>query len=333
MKRGKKLTKLLEVKNLKTYFYEGDKVQIKAVDGISFDLDRGEILGIVGESGSGKTVLALSILRLIEDPGKIVEGEIFLEGKNLLKLSEKEMQRIRGREISIIFQDPAALNPVLNLGTQIGEMFQEHLGMKKREAKRRSGQILKNLGLTDWEKKLEQFPHQLSGGMKERVMIAMMALTLNPKIIIGDEPTTALDTTLQALILKQIREKIKKENSAFILISHNLGIVAEYADKVVVMYLGRIMEKASVFDLFYRPLHPYTLALIRAIPRIDIQDFKKLYTIPGEISKVTKGCNFAPRCQFKEKICEQILPSLKEVEPGHWVACHFWKKVRKGEVS
>ncbi len=316
--------KLLEVKNLKTYFYTEDGV-VPAVDGVSFHINRGETLGIVGESGCGKSVSMLSVLRLIPTPpGKIVEGEIWFEGKNLIKLSEAEMRRIRGNDISMIFQEPmTSLNPVYTVGDQIAEAVQLHQGLSRRDAWDKSVEMLKLVGIPLPERRAREYPHQLSGGMRQRVMIAM-ALSCNPKLLIADEPTTALDVTIQAQILELMKKLRDEIGMAIALITHDLGVIAEMAERVVVMYAGEVVEEADVFSLFSRPMHPYTEGLMKSIPRIDMAARARLHVIEGVVPNplaMPSGCRFHPRCPYVFDHCRVEGPPLEEVAPGRKCSC------------
>lgn len=316
-------TKLLEVKNLKTYFYTEEGV-VPAVDGLSFDLDSGETLAIVGESGCGKSVTSLSILRIFPSPpGKIIDGEILFEGNNLLDKTEKEMQSIRGNDISMIFQEPlTALNPVFTICAQISEPLRRHQGMSKSEARKNAIDMLTMVGIPSPDKVIDYYPHQLSGGMRQRVMIAM-ALACNPKILIADEPTTALDVTIQAQILQLLADLKKKINASIILITHDLGIVAQIAQRVMVMYAGQAVESTDVNTIFKNPKHPYTLGLLKSIPVIG-QEEEKLYNIKGTIDSAqnySNGCRFSPRCEYATEKCKEFIPDLGEVEKGHFVRC------------
>ncbi len=321
---------LLEVRNLKTYFYTEDGV-VSAVDGVSFEVYPGEVLGIVGESGCGKSVTSLSIMRLIAPPGKITEGEILLDGKNLLKLSENEMTKVRGDRISMIFQQPqTALNPVFQVDNQIAEVLSIHKNIDKEEGKARAIELLKMVGIPDAERRAEAYPHELSGGMAQRVMIAM-ALACVPELLIADEPTTALDVTIQAQILDLIRDLRSRMGTSVILITHDLGVVAEMAERVAVMYAGEIVEQAEVNPLFEQPLHPYTQGLIGSIPVLG-QLKERLDVIPGSVPNLVNlppGCRFAPRCVAREKfglkICTDAKPDLKEAVPGHLVRCWLYQ--------
>lgn len=313
---------LLEVKNLVTQFKVDDGI-INAVDGVSFKIQKGKTLGIVGESGSGKSVTSLSLLRLIQNPGRIWGGEITFNGKNILAMSEKEMRHIRGNEIAMIFQEPmTALNPVFTCGEQIEEAIRVHqTGLTKAEQKAKTIEMLKLVGIPAPEKRYGEYPHQLSGGMRQRIMIAM-ALSCNPQLLIADEPTTALDVTIQAQILDLMRNLIKKLNASMILITHDLGVVASMCDEVAVMYAGRIVEYGTVEDIFYRPQHPYTRGLLDSIPHFETgHRLEKLNTIPGMVPSLLnlpKGCRFADRCSRRQPTCDQSYPELKNN-----VACFF----------
>ncbi|MDZ7333001.1 MAG: ABC transporter ATP-binding protein [candidate division KSB1 bacterium] len=315
---------LLEIRNLKTYFYTSDGL-VKAVDDVSWEVGAGEVIGLVGESGCGKSVTALSILRLIPDPpGKIVGGEIRFQGSNLLSLSLDDMRKIRGNDISMIFQEPmTSLNPVFTIGDQIAEVLELHQKMSKKAAMEKAVEMLKLVGIPSPERRVKEYPHELSGGMKQRAMIAM-ALACNPKVLIADEPTTALDVTIQAQIL-DLMLKLKMElNTAIVLITHDLGVIAEMAQKVVVMYAGKVMEQAEVTEIFDRPLNPYTQGLLNSLPKIDTARKQRLNAIPGIVPSLydlPKGCKFSPRCQYVMEICHQSEPDLKEVNPGHFSRC------------
>ena len=323
---------ILSVRNLKTYFYTEDGV-VKAVDGVDFDVYQGETLGIVGESGCGKSVTSLSILRLLDEKGKIVDGSIIMEGKELLKLSEEKMRSIRGNDIAMIFQEPmVALNPVFTVGDQITEAIVLHQKTDEATAKKMAVDLLRKVGIPEPEKRVDEYPHELSGGMRQRAMIAM-ALSCKPKILIADEPTTSLDVTIQAQIMELMKELQKEYGMAIILITHDMGVIAENSDRVVVMYAGKVVEYAEVKTLFNDPKHPYTWGLLHAIPRLDIEQ-QKLYNIPGVVPnplKFPKGCKFNPRCEFAEEICRREEPELKQIEENHSVRCHFWKKVEEAK--
>lgn len=323
---------LLEVCDLQTQFRSQDGV-VRAVDGLSYAVRAGETLGVVGESGCGKSVTALSILRLIPNPpGKIVGGSVLFEGTNLLELSEKEMERIRGNDISMIFQEPmTALNPLYTIGRQISESLVLHEGLSRRAAMARAVDMLRQVSIPEPESRAHSYPHQLSGGMRQRVMIAM-ALCCNPKVLIADEPTTALDVTIQAQILDLMRELQDKTGTAIVLITHDMGVVAENADRVVVMYAGRKVEEADVEELFERPAHPYTRGLLGSIPNVEeaariVGERLRLSEIKGMVPSLTNlpaGCAFAPRCVYASAKCREAYPPLEEMRPRHWVAC--WHK-------
>jgi len=321
---------LLEVKRLKTYFYTEDGV-VRAVDGVNFEVYPGEVLGLVGESGCGKSVTSLSIMRLISKPGKIDEGEILLDGEDLLKLPEEEMIKVRGNRISMIFQQPqTALNPVFKVGDQLAEVLDVHQDLGKEAGWKRAVALLKMVGVPDPERRAEAYPHELSGGMAQRVMIAM-ALACVPELLIADEPTTALDVTIQAQILDLMRDLRREMGTSVILITHDLGVVAEMAERVAVMYAGEIVEQTDVNTLFDQPLHPYTQGLIGSIPILgEIKE--RLDVIPGSVPNLVNlppGCRFAPRCQARFKyncaICAEIKPELEEVKPGHFVRCWLYQ--------
>jgi oligopeptide/dipeptide ABC transporter ATP-binding protein len=333
---GSAAAPILEIDNLQTHFFTRDGV-VRAVDGVSYDLARGETLGVVGESGCGKSITALSILRLIPSPpGRIVGGEVRFEGRNLIDCTEAEMRALRGNDISMIFQEPmTSLNPVLNIGRQIAETLMLHEGLNWRGALDRAVEMLRLVNIPEAERRIKQYPHQLSGGMRQRVMIAM-ALSCNPKILIADEPTTALDVTIQAQILELIQELKQKFGTAVILITHDLGVVAETAQRVVVMYAGRKVEEATVEDLFDMPLHPYTRGLMAAVPRLGsaIEDRgRRLAEIPGIVPSLRDpppGCSFAPRCTFATDRCRTEPPPLETAGQRHVVACWNWREVAAG---
>jgi len=319
---------VLSVKNLKTYFYTEDGI-VKAVDGVDFDVYQGETLGIVGESGCGKSVTALSILRILDEKGKIVEGQVLLDGVDLTKIEEQEMRNIRGKDIAIIFQEPmVALNPVFTIGNQIMEAIMLHQKVDEKTARNTAIELLRKVGIPEPEKRIDQYPHELSGGMRQRAMIAM-ALSCKPKVLIADEPTTALDVTIQAQIMELMKELQREYGMAIMLITHDLGLIAENADRVVVMYAGKVVEYADVKTLFNDPKHPYTWGLLHAIPRLDIEQ-TRLYNIPGVVPDplhFPSGCKFHPRCEFKEERCTREEPQLIEVGQNHTVRCFFWQKV------
>lgn len=321
---------LLEVRNLKTYFYTEDGV-VHAVDGVNFEVNQGEVLGIVGESGCGKSVTSLSIMRLISVPGKIEEGEIMFDGKDLVKATEEEMMQVRGNRISMIFQQPqSALNPVFRAGDQISEVLNIHQDFGKEAGKNRAIELLKLVGIPEPESRAESFPHELSGGMAQRVMIAM-ALACVPDLLIADEPTTALDVTIQAQILDLMRDMRNQLGSAMILITHDLGVIAEMADRVAVMYAGEIVEQSPVASLFDRPLHPYTKGLIGSIPVLgEVRD--RLDVIPGSVPNLVNlpaGCRFAPRCMSRIEhnlsVCTEKRPELEDISEGHKVRCWLYQ--------
>ena len=320
---------LLEVKDLKTYFYTDAGVG-KAVDGVTFSLEKGKVLGIVGESGCGKSVTSLSIMRLVDTTtGKYEGGEILFEGKDILKLSEKEMRKLRGNKISMIFQEPmTSLNPVFTIGYQIMESLMLHKNMNKKEAHDRAIELLELVGIPEAGKRVDEYPHQLSGGMRQRVMIAM-ALAGDPELLIADEPTTALDVTIQAQILDLLKSLQKKLNMSIIIITHDLGVIAEMADEVAVMYAGDIVEKAKTKELFADPKHPYTIGLMNSIPDID-DEHDRLNTLEGlvpSLYEMPKGCRFAPRCQFACAECEQNRIHLTDLEDGRQVRCRRYENV------
>jgi len=316
---------LLSVHNLKTYFYTDEGV-VKAVDGLNYELHQGETLGIVGESGCGKSVHALSVMRLIPTPpGKVVEGEILFQGTNLLKLPEDEMRRIRGNRIAMIFQEPmTSLNPVLTIGEQIAEAVMLHQRLSKKDAWDRAVEMLEKVKIPLARERVRDYPHQFSGGMRQRVMIAM-ALSCNPSILMADEPTTALDVTIQAQILDLMRELQKEFNMAIVLITHNLGVVAEMADNVVVMYAGRPVEHASVHDTFRDPRHPYTWGLLHSIPKL-YERKERLIPIEGQppsLIDLPPGCTFAPRCPFAMEVCVKADPPEYPVTDDHYARCYL----------
>jgi peptide/nickel transport system ATP-binding protein len=322
--------RLLEVKGLKTHFFTDEGV-VRAVDGVDFYINKGETLGVVGESGCGKSVTALSIMRLIpQPPGRITEGSIMYDGRNLLDLTPAQMRKIRGKEISMIFQEPmTSLNPVFTVGEQIAEALRLHEGLNRRDAMDKTVEMLKLVHIPNADRRVKEYPHQLSGGMRQRVMIAM-ALSCNPKLLIADEPTTALDVTIQAQILELLNELKAKLGMAIMLITHDMGVIAETAQRVVVMYAAKVAEEAPVTELFKEPLHPYTQGLLRSIPRIDLAATQKtkLETIPGTVPTLRgvekPGCRFAPRCSFAKPMHFDNTPELKEVRPGHKVACFLY---------
>ncbi|MBW2060284.1 MAG: ABC transporter ATP-binding protein [Deltaproteobacteria bacterium] len=321
---------LLEVKNLHTHFLTDDGL-VKAVGGISYDLYKGETLGLVGESGCGKSVSALSILRLIPNPpGKVVEGEVFFEGRDLLKISEHEIREVRGNEIAMIFQEPmTSLNPVLTIGYQIAEPLEVHKGLSKDKAWEEAANLLTKVQIPEAAARLRAYPHLFSGGMRQRVMMAM-GLGCDPKLIIADEPTTALDVTIQAQLLELMKNLTRDFNMALIIITHNLGVVARYADRVNVMYAGRFVEKGTARDIYGDPRHPYTIGLMASVPRLDLDVKKKLIPIEGQppdLLHIPPGCAFRPRCNYAIERCQVDTPELTPVGDKHEVAC--WVDVRK----
>ena len=323
---------LLSVTDLRTYF-ETEDGTVKAVDGISFELKRGETLGIVGESGSGKSVANLSLMRLIpEPPGRIVSGSILFDGRDVLKLSKREVRGIRGKRIAMIFQDPmSSLNPFLRVSKQLMEVTQLHLGHKKEEAREHAIKMLEHVGIPDARERVDSYPHEFSGGMRQRVMIAM-ALSCQPELLIADEPTTALDVTIQAQILELIKRLKAETGASVVLITHDLGVVAGMTDHIIVMYAGKVFEQAPTEELFERPGNPYTLGLLRSVP--DPSDEQGgLYQIPGlppDLAHLPPGCPFAPRCDRAEDICQREYPPYVEVAREHYSLCHFAKEVYAG---
>ncbi|HEY3364971.1 MAG TPA: ABC transporter ATP-binding protein [Symbiobacteriaceae bacterium] len=322
---------LLEVRDLKTHFFS-DRGAIPAVDGVSFTLDKGQTIGIVGESGCGKTVMALSVMRLIAPPGKVVAGEILLDGVDLAQKSTAQMCDIRGADLAMIFQEPmTSLNPVHLVGRQVMEAIQLHQGLPREQARAKALEMFELVGIPEPVRRLTNYPHQLSGGLRQRVMIAM-ALSCRPKVLIADEPTTALDVTVQAQILNLLRDLQKTNEMAIMLITHDLGVVAEMADQVCVMYTGKVVEYGGVFPVFDNPLHPYTHGLYHSIPDIADEERRRLYAIKGVVPNLLhmpKGCSFAPRCEKARPVCLAQQPPLVEAEPGHWVRCWLYT----GEVS
>jgi oligopeptide transport system ATP-binding protein len=317
---------LLEVNDLQTYFYTRDGI-VKAVDGVSFYVERGETLGIVGESGCGKSVTSLSVMRLIpRPPGRIAGGQILFDGADLRNATEAEMRRIRGNRIAMIFQDPmTSLNPVLTIGRQISESLVLHLKLTEKEARNRAVELLGMVGIPSAARRLDDYPHQFSGGMRQRVMIAM-ALSCNPELIIADEPTTALDVTIQAQILELINRLKEELDTAIIIITHDLGVVAGMADRVAVMYAGRVVEEGRTSDIFENPRMPYTIGLLRSIPRLDAGQGHKLMPIrglPPDLIDLPDACPFHPRCDYVQEQCLHQTPSLRPVGPGHRAACLF----------
>ncbi len=327
---------LLEVENLQTHFRTPDGIN-RAVDGVSFHVDAGETLAIVGESGCGKSVTAMSILRLIPEPPGKIAGAIRFNGKNLLEATEREMRGIRGNEISMIFQEPmTSLNPVLNVGRQIGETLRLHQGLSRSEAEERAIDMLNLVGIPEARRRVREYPHQLSGGMRQRVMIAI-ALACNPKLLIADEPTTALDVTIQAQILDLMRDLKHRVGAAIVLITHDLGVVAEVAERVVVMYAGKKVEEAPVNALFRNPRHPYTQGLLGSVPKLGSSltgEQTRLAEIPGLVPSLKRkidGCVFASRCQYATDLCRTVAPALELKAEGHVAACHY--AAREGALA
>jgi len=318
------LATLLEVKNLKTHFFTMEGV-VKAVDGVSYELNEGETLGLVGESGCGKSVSALSVMRLIPDPpGKIIDGEILLDGEDILKINMEGMREVRGAKIAMVFQEPmTSLNPVLTVERQITETLQLHMGMSKSESQRESVNLLTRVGIPDPEIRIKQYPHQFSGGMRQRVMIAM-ALSCNPRLIIADEPTTALDVTIQSQILDLMKSLTTELGVALIVITHNLGVVARYADRVNIMYAGKVIERGEAHEIYSNPRHPYTVGLLRSVPRLDLPRRAKLDPIEGQppdLINLPPGCAFRERCRWAVDKCATDTPELVETSDGHLSAC------------
>ena len=316
---------LLQVRNLQTHFFTASGV-VKAVDGVSFDLERGKTLGIVGESGSGKSVTSNSIMRLLPKNGRIVGGEILFAGKDLAALGEKDMLKIRGQDISMIFQDPmTSLDPVFKIGAQVMEVLQAHRKISNAEAWREAVEALKMVGIPEAEKRMNSYPHEFSGGMRQRVFIAM-AVACRPRLVIADEPTTALDVTVQAQVLDLLVELQREMGTSIILVTHNLGVVWSLCDTVMVMYAGKTVEYATTRALYQKPLHPYTWGLLNSMPKLSDDAGKPLASIPGtppDLKLTSRNCNFHNRCIYCRDICKEQAPPLLELEPGHFAACHF----------
>ena len=323
---------LLQVRNLTTQFFTSSGT-VRAVDNVTFHVDEGETVAVVGESGCGKSVSALSILRLVPwPPGKIVGGSINFRGQNLLEMGDEDIRRVRGREISMVFQEPmTSLNPVLSIGLQLTETMQHHLGLSPAQALKRAAELLEMVGISEPKRRLAQFPHHLSGGMRQRVMIAV-ALSCEPKLIIADEPTTALDVTIQAQILELMKDLTKRLGVALVVITHNLGVVARYADRVNVMYAGKIIEMGSAQQIYHQPHHPYTLGLLASVPRMDQPRGTRLIPIDGQPPDLTRldgGCAFRPRCRFAVDRCAQEFPPLENIDSGHVSACWRVKEINE----
>ncbi|WP_029097334.1 ABC transporter ATP-binding protein [Brevibacillus thermoruber] len=317
---------LLEIENLQTHFFT-DRGQIPAVDGVSIRVNKGEVVGIVGESGCGKSVTSLSVMRLVPNPpGKIVGGSIRFKGEELVAASEKRMRELRGNEIAMIFQEPmTSLNPVYTIGDQIGEVIRLHTGATKKEARQRSIDMLKKVGIPRAEAIVDEYPHQLSGGMRQRVMIAM-AMACNPELLIADEPTTALDVTIQAQILDLMRQLNRESETAIMLITHDLGVVAEMCHRVVVMYAGNVVEEGDVRSILKEPKHPYTIGLLHSLPKLEGAR-KRLYSIPGNVpipGSLTVGCRFAPRCEHATDRCRTEMPELRPAGPNRRTRCWLY---------
>jgi len=332
---------LLDVQDLKVEFWTS-RGNIYAVNGISFDIAPGETLGIVGESGCGKSVTSLAILGILARAGRVTSGTAMFEGRDLLKLSDEELRGVRGREIAMIFQDPmTSLNPVLTIGFQIEEVLRTHFGLEKRDAADRAAELLDRVGIPNARARLRDYPHQFSGGMRQRAMIAM-ALACEPKVLIADEPTTALDVTIQAQILDLLRRLVEDRETALMLITHDLGVVAGMCERVNVMYAGMFMETGSADQLFSRPRHPYTLGLLQSVPRLDAERKTKLQPIEGsprDMLRAPQACPFQPRCRFEVEQSSLEVPPLRELEPGHMVAClnpvpvEEWQRSRAAAVG
>jgi oligopeptide/dipeptide ABC transporter ATP-binding protein len=315
---------LLDVRDLKTYFFTDGGV-VRAVDGVTYTVQPGETVALVGESGCGKSVSALSVMRLVSAPaGRIVGGRVLFQGRDLLTLDEESMRKVRGREIAMVFQEPmTSLNPVLSIGRQLTEPLEIHLRMPREQARQRAVDLLTTVGIPDPERRLVQYPHQFSGGMRQRMMIAM-ALACNPALVLADEPTTALDVTIQAQILELMRDLARERGIALVLITHNLGVVARYADRVNVMYAGKMVEQGSARDVYAEPRHPYTMGLLRSVPRLDVPRKAKLQPIDGQPPDLTHlplGCAFTPRCQYAIARCQTEVPPLLPVAADHASAC------------
>jgi len=328
--KGMEQELLLQVVDLRTYFYT-DAGIVKAVDGVTFNIRKGETLGVVGESGSGKSITAMSIMKLIpEPPGKIVSGQIIFDGQDLLKTKESDMQKIRGNDIAMIFQDPmTSLNPVLTVGEQIIESIMLHQKLKRAQARLKTIEMLEKVGIPEATARIDDYPHQFSGGMRQRVMIAM-ALSCNPKLLIADEPTTALDVTIQAQILDLMVKLQQDFQTAIMMITHDLGVVAELCQTVLVMYAGNTVEYTDTETLFANPKHPYTWGLLGSLPKLEGSTKERLEPIEGQppdLRRLPAGCSFAPRCKYKQDICLEQKPSLKEVEPGHLVSCFLYEEI------
>jgi oligopeptide transport system ATP-binding protein len=326
--------RLLDVVGLRTVF-RSSRGPVQAVNGVSFHLDAGEIVGVVGESGCGKSATALSVMRLIPDPpGTIAAGSVRFKGRDLLTLSGRAMRDLRGKDISMIFQDPmTSLNPMLRIRRQMTEGIQLHMGLNKQAALERAIEMLRLVGIPSPERRIHDYPHQLSGGMRQRVVIAI-ALSCNPSLVLADEPTTALDVTIQAQILELLRRIMRERNTAVMLITHDLGVVAGMCDRVLVMYAGSIVEEATRREIFYNPRHPYTLGLLRSVPRLDrvrTERLPQIEGLPPDLARLPQGCPFQARCPYVTEICRREMPPLRSVESDHRVACHH--EVRRADVA
>lgn len=325
---------LLHVDNLVTYFFTESGI-VEALDGIDVTVYPSESVGIVGESGCGKTQTAYSILRILAQNGKIMSGEVMYKGQDLTTLSDSAMRKVRGKEIAMIFQDPmTSLNPVLTVADQMLEVIAMHRDVSLEEARELAIESLEAVGISDAAKRIDEYPHSFSGGMRQRILIAR-ALALRPSLLIADEPTTALDVTIQAQVLEILKEMKKKYDLALMLITHNLGVVAELTDRVHIFYGGRVAEIASTIDIFTDPMHPYTVALLESIPSLDV-DKGRLATIPGNVPQLInppKGCRFHPRCKYATDICSRIIPPLEEKVPGRFIACHHWEEVKVSDLA
>jgi len=322
------LTHVLDIQNLKTYFHTEAGV-VKAIDGISLHVEKGETLGLVGESGSGKTMTALSVLNIVPSPGKVNSGKILFNNNVISNLDEEQMRKIRGKKIALIFQDPtSSLHPLYTVGKQIGDILKTHDGLNSKEAKKRVIQLFTEVGIPEPEIRVNQYPHEFSGGMKQRVAIAR-ALALNPELLFADEPTTNLDVTIQAQVLDLLKHLKKSKQMSLIIITHDMGVVASITQRITVLYAGMVAEIADTKTLFKNPKHPYTRQLLDAVPRPDVK--KRLEPIPGNIPQLISpptGCRFHPRCKYAEKICSEKIPVLENVSENHFVSCHKWKEIK-----
>ncbi|MHA1881063.1 MAG: ABC transporter ATP-binding protein [Candidatus Heimdallarchaeota archaeon] len=325
---------LLEVKDLVTYFFTESGI-VEALDGINLTVYPKESVGVVGESGCGKTQTAYSILKILAQNGKIMSGQVLYKGQDLVPMSEAEMRRIRGKEIAMIFQDPmTSLNPVMKISDQMIEIIAMHRDVSEEEAREIAIEALTAVGISDAANRIDEYPHKFSGGMRQRILIAR-ALALRPSLLIADEPTTALDVTIQAQVLEIIKEMKEQFNLALMLITHNLGVVAELTDRVHIFYGGRVAEVASTYDIFTRPMHPYTIALLESIPSLDVEK-GRLATIPGSVPQLINppsGCRFHPRCKYAKEKCSKEIPLMEEKEPGRFVACHYWEEVEISDIA